>query len=47
MVGDEEALVNALRFAQKMGTDEVIDLENGVLRYRRHGNSVRYEYFGS
>ena len=34
-------------FALKMGTDEVIDVDNGVIRYRKIGNSVRYEYFGA
>lgn len=48
LVGDEQTLISALRFAQKMGTDEVMDVNDGegVIRYKPHGNSVRYEYYG-
>ena len=42
-----EELDSARAFAQKMGTDEVMELESGVIRTRKSGNSVRYEYFGA
>ena len=42
-----EELDSARAFAQKMGTDEVMELESGVIRARKSGNSVRYEYFGA
>ena len=37
----------ALLMAQKMGTDEVLDVEGGVICWKEQGNSIRYQLFGA
>jgi hypothetical protein len=47
MVGSSEDLELALRIAQKYATDEVVELDDGVITWRKQGNSVRYGYYGA
>jgi hypothetical protein len=43
----EDELDQARQFAQRMGTDEVLETSSGVIRLKKSGASVRYEYFGA